>query len=118
MQALKFKAILYKTKDIKGSTKVGDAVVDFLESRYKEKQKIKTFNFDKYNKGETLDQKSNNKNQDKFNYDSDNPDNPNDLNPVQYPDIGLSYEFEPEDPITKLNTKKSKNKKKKNENDA
>ena len=118
VQALKFKTILYKTKDIKGSTKVGDANVDFLESRYKEKQKIKTFNFDKYNKGETLDQKSDNRNQDKFNYNSDNPDNPNDMNPVQYPDIGLSYEFEPEDPITKLNTKKSKNKKKKNENDA
>ena len=48
VQSLKFKAIIYKTKDLKGKSLVGSAKVDFLESKYKEKQKVKTFNFEKF----------------------------------------------------------------------
>ena len=48
VQSLKFKAIIYKTKDLGGKSLVGAAKVDFLESKYKEKQKVKTFNFEKF----------------------------------------------------------------------
>ena len=48
VQSLKFKAIIYKTKDLSGKSLVGAAKVDFLESKNKEKQKVKTFNFEKF----------------------------------------------------------------------
>ncbi len=51
IQALKFKQIIYKTKDLKGKNLVGKAKLDFLESRYKEPQKIKNFNFSKFVQG-------------------------------------------------------------------
>ena len=51
IQSLKFKQIIYKTKDLKGKNVVGKAKLDFLESRYKEPQKIKQYNFTKFVKG-------------------------------------------------------------------
>ena len=51
VQAVKFKGILYKTKDLKGKNLVGKAKVDFLESRYKEEQSFKKFNFEKFSSG-------------------------------------------------------------------
>lgn len=51
VQAVKFKGILYKTKDLKGKNVVGKAKVDFLESRYKEEQTFKKFNFEKFSSG-------------------------------------------------------------------
>lgn len=50
IQTLKFKACMYKTKNIKGSPVIGGGSVDFLEAKYKEKHNEKIFNFDKYNK--------------------------------------------------------------------
>jgi hypothetical protein len=51
IQSLKFKQIIYKTKDLKGKNLVGKAKLDFLESRYKEPQKVKTYNFAKFMQG-------------------------------------------------------------------
>ncbi len=51
VQALAFKTIVYKTKDIKGKMTAGKGKVDFLESKYKEKQKIKVYNFSKFTNG-------------------------------------------------------------------
>ena len=51
IQALKFKQIIYKTKDLKGKNVVGKSKLDFLDSRYKEPQKIKKFNFAKFVQG-------------------------------------------------------------------
>ena len=51
IQSLKFKQIIYKTKDLKGKNIIGKAKIDFLESRYKEPQKIKQYNFTKFTKG-------------------------------------------------------------------
>lgn len=48
VQAQKFKAIIYKTRDIKGKMLVGKGKLDFLESKYKEKHSSKQFNFAKY----------------------------------------------------------------------
>ena len=75
IQALKFKEIIYKTKDLGGKNVVGKAKLDYLESRYKEPQKIKKYNFAKFVKGisnETDEEKIN-----KFNLkniDFSNPD--------------------------------------------
>ena len=51
VQALKFKQLIYKTKDLKGKNIVGKTKLDFLDSRYKEAQKIKKFNFAKFVQG-------------------------------------------------------------------
>lgn len=48
IQSQKFKAIIYKTKDISGKNLVGKAKLDFLEAKYKEKHPSKQFNFTKY----------------------------------------------------------------------
>ncbi|MDR0979059.1 MAG: TraM recognition domain-containing protein [Lachnospiraceae bacterium] len=46
--ALKFKECAYKTKDIYGKTLSYVGIVDFLESKYKEKRKSKSFDFTKF----------------------------------------------------------------------
>jgi hypothetical protein len=46
--ALKFKECAYKTKDIYGKTLSYVGIVDFLESKYKEKKKPKFFDFTKF----------------------------------------------------------------------
>lgn len=114
VQSLKFKAIIYKTKDLKGASLVGSAKIDFLESRYKEKQKVKTFNFTKFTNGiigsnpEEEEKKS-----DKFDLKHINfggtPENPNNMDPIQFNNSDLPYEFEEENAITKYNYKNKNN---------
>lgn len=48
MAGLKFKNIVYKTKNKKGKNLVGFGNVDFLESKYKTPHKSKKYNFSKY----------------------------------------------------------------------
>ncbi len=51
VQSLKFKNCMYKVKDLKGKIINGTAKLDFLASKYKEKQDIKTYNFAKFTNG-------------------------------------------------------------------
>ena len=51
INSLKAKQIIYKTRDLKGKMLVGKAKLDFLDSKYKEQQKIKKYNFEKFVKG-------------------------------------------------------------------
>lgn len=51
IQALKFKQVAYKTKDLGGKNLAGAGFVDFLESKYKEQKELKKFNFAKFNGG-------------------------------------------------------------------
>lgn len=51
VQALKFKSCMYKVKDLKGKNVNGTAKLDFLASKYKEKQDIKYYNFAKFTNG-------------------------------------------------------------------
>lgn len=53
VQALKFKSCMYKVKDLKGKIVNGTAKLDFLASKYKEKQDIKFYNFAKFTNGIT-----------------------------------------------------------------
>lgn len=69
IQSLKFKQVIYKTKDLKGKNIVGKAKLDFLESRYKEKQKIKNYNFSKFVPGVSNNSEDNGSNSGgKFNF--------------------------------------------------
>ena len=97
MQALPFKSIVYKTKDLKGKMVVGKAKVDFLESKYKEKQKIKTYNFSKFTNGISINEKQKNSAQD---------DIDSETNPVNHT-FSSNYKFDDEDPI--IDYKKSDN---------
>lgn len=51
VQSLKFKNCMYKVKNLKGKIVNGTAKLDFLPSKYKEKQDIKTYNFAKFTNG-------------------------------------------------------------------
>ena len=51
VQSLKFKSCMYKVKNLKGKIVNGTAKLDFLASKYKEKQDIKTYNFAKFTNG-------------------------------------------------------------------
>ncbi len=110
VQSLKFKYIIYKTKDMKGKNIVGQAKIDFLEARYKEKQKIKTYNFGKYSNGNSISNShselSNKFDLKNINFNS-NPNNPNDMDPIQTNNSDLSYKFDNEDAITSFNSNKN-----------
>ena len=113
VQALKFKFIIYKTKDLKGKNLVGQAKIDFLESRYKEKQKIKNYNFSKFTNGiaTNTDNEDHYKSKPKFDLKninfSSNPNNPNDMDPIQTNTSDASYKFDNEDAITSFNSNKN-----------
>ena len=51
VQSLKFKNCMYKVKDLKCKIVNGTAKLDFLASKYKEKQDIKVYNFAKFTNG-------------------------------------------------------------------
>lgn len=104
IQALGFKMIGYKTKDLKGRNIAGKAKVDFLESKYKEKQKIKNYNFAKFTNGININEDASKK---KFNKNTrtDTSDIENiEIDPVTEAKTN-SYKFDNEDPI--INYKKS-----------
>ncbi len=112
VQALKFKYIIYKTKDLKGKNLVGQAKIDFVESRYKEAQKIKTYNFGKYANGiSTSSEGDDNSSKKRFDLKninfSTNPNNPNDMDPIQYNTSNQSYKFDDENAITSYNSNKN-----------
>ena len=106
-----FKYIIYKTKDLKGKNLVGQAKIDFLESRYKEPQKIKTYNFGKYANGVSTSTEGEDHSSKKFDLKhlnfSSNPDNPNDMDPIQNNTSDLSYKFDDENAITSYNSNKN-----------
>lgn len=51
VQSLEFKSCMYKIKNVKGKIENGTAKLDFLGSKYKEAQAIKTYNFLKFTNG-------------------------------------------------------------------
>ena len=121
VQSLKFKAIIYKTKDVKGTTKVGGSKVDFLESKYKEEHKIKTFNFSKFNSSGRTDQEDLDSDE-KFSLKNikfkANPNNPNDMEPIKFNNTDVTYEFDSDNALTSYNSKRSKKPKKSSDSDV
>lgn len=109
VQAVKFKGILYKTKDLKGKNVVGKAKVDFLETRYKEAQSFKNFNFAKFSSGviNTEKEKDEKSKKEKFNLKNltfdVNPDIPEEIDPIKTRK-NSNYNFNNTDAITNLNS--------------
>ena len=94
IQTLPFKSLIFRTKDIGGKwvTEVGK--VDFLETKYKEQQKVKQFNFTKFTGGivtSETESKSNKFDLKNINFKA-NPDNPNDMDPIQGNDTPFDYD--------------------------
>ena len=110
VQSLKFKYVIYKTKDLKGKSLIGQAKIDFLESRYKEKQKIKTYNFSRFAKGSSVSNESSDTSSTDNRFDlkhinfNGKPNNPNDMDPIQMNQSDSPYRFNNEDAITSYNS--------------
>ena len=102
LQGLKFKGIIYKTKDKKGKHVVNFGTVDFLESKYKEKHKMKSYNFGKYSENSDNDEDKDKKKK-KFNpkairFESQNNDD--EVNPIVMNTTDSKYLFDNEDAIS------------------
>ena len=100
IQGLKFKGIVYKTKDKKGKNVVNVGSVDFLESKYKTVHKPKKYNFNKYitaiNDQDTDDEKPK-WNPKKVQFTKDER---GDVDPIQIDTTDSSYFFDNEDAIS------------------
>lgn len=107
IQSLKFKGIIYKTKDSKGKNVVNNGSVDFLEAKYKQAHKPKEYDFDKFNTGtveETKTQKVK-ASASNLNWGSNNEEG----NPIQMNVTDSSYLFDNSDAvIIDLNNKNKK----------
>lgn len=116
VQSLKFKKCMYKIRDGKGKLLNGTAKVDFMPAKYKEKQKIKTYDFEKYSNGYfTPDEKrysieklvNNRKNNLANQHFSDNDTN---NNPIKMDNSDITFEVNNDDAIVfNLDNKKKKN---------
>ena len=101
LQGLKFKDVIYKTKDKKGKHVVNFGRVDFLESKYKQKHKMKSYNFGKFSENSDNDEEKDKKKR-KFNPKSVRFDAQNDeeVNPIAMNTTDSSYFFDNEDAIS------------------
>ena len=99
IQGLKFKGIIYKTKDKKGKNVVNFGTVDFLESKYKTHHKTKSYNFNKYTSAV-----DNNKKEEKPKWNPKNvvfsKDANGDVDPIKTDTTDSSYFFDNEDAIS------------------
>ena len=104
------KLCAYKIKDIGGRLMVGPGRFNYLESKYKEKQKIKTFDFGKYSDGATTDTEDDSSYKKKFNLKNlDFTDARDEINPVQTDTTDSKYLFDNDDAVI-INFKKNEKK--------
>ena len=100
IQTLPFKTLLFRTKNLAGKWEAEMGQVDFLETKYKEPQKIKSFNFTKFTSGITNQDEENKK--PKFDLKNisfnSNSSNPNDMEPIQT-NTSIVTNFDDEDAI-------------------
>lgn len=100
IQALKFKNCMYKVKDIKGKSIVGTMKVDFLASKYKEKQPSKNYDFTKFTNGIVNDSIESKHKKSKFNPNEITFDtNDGEIDPIQMNTTDSKYLFDNEDAI-------------------
>lgn len=116
IMALKDKQVIYKVKDLKGKSVVEKGKVDFIESRYKEVQKSKIYDFSKFTNGISDDANSSlrkalNKKKADFSAmttSNDNYDIEREVNPIKTDTSDSKYLFDNEDAIV-VNFKNPKN---------
>ncbi len=106
---MKAKACAYKTRTPAGKNLVGEGKVDTLESKYKEKQKTKKYNFAKFTSGIlTSDDESEKRKKTKFDYkhmDFTDPDRDDEIDPIKTDKTDAKFLFDNEDAII-VNLKK------------
>lgn len=103
------KKAAYKVKDIGGKWLVGLGKFNYLESRYKEKQKVKLFDFGKYSDGvTTATEDDNDTHRKKFNLKNiDFKDERDEIDPVQTDTTDSKFLFNNDDAVI-VNLKKKK----------
>ena len=102
LQTLSQKECAFKIRGSNGKPVVGPGKFNYLESKYKEPKKIKTFDFGKYSDGVTTETEDteNGLNKKKFNPKKlDFIDERNEINPVQTDTTDSNYLFDNEDAI-------------------
>ena len=114
IMALKGKQVIYKVKDTKGKSVVNKGKVDFMESKYKEVQKTKKYDFSKFTNGISSSEEAAKKilRKNRGNYEAATSSNnnyaiSNDSNPVQTDTSDSKFLFDNEDAIV-VNFKKNK----------
>ena len=111
LQSLGQKDCAYKVRGSNGKPMAGQGKLNYLESKYKEPKKLKTFDFGKYSDGvttETEDQENGKLLKKKFNPKKVNfTDDRNEIDPVQTNTADSNYLFDNEDAIV-VNFKNSK----------
>ena len=114
IMSLKSKQVIYKVKDLKGKSIVNKGKVDFMESKYKEVQKTKKYDFAKFDTGlssaESMAQKLLKKNRGDFaaaTAANDNYDTSHEVDPIQTDTSDSKFLFDNENAIV-VNFKKNK----------
>lgn len=106
LQTLPQKRCAYKIRSENGKYMVGPGNLQYLESKYKEPQKMKTFDFGKYSDGVTTPTEDDNDVKKKFDLKHlDFTDERDEFNPVQTDTTDSKYLFDSEDAII-VNLKK------------
>ena len=95
VQSMKFKNCALKTKDLGGKNLFIEGAVDFLESKYKEPKRLKTYDFSKYTNGIAQEEKPKKEKFNPQNIDFSNGD----IDPIQYDTTDSKYFFENDDAI-------------------
>ena len=110
---MKSKQVIYNIKDLKGKSIVNKGKVDFIEAKYKEPQKVKTYDFSKFTSGIAEPEKvRKQKQKQKENFDFTTASNDNysietENDPIQMNNTDSKYLFDNEDAIV-VNFKKEK----------
>lgn len=101
LQALTLKKCGYKIMGDKGMLMAGCGLLEFLQPKYKEPQKIKNYDFSKYSNGSIIEtEDTNDMNKKKFNLKNINfMDEKNEYNPIQTDVTDSKYLFDNEDAI-------------------
>ena len=114
IMALKGKQVIYKVKDTKGKSIVNKGKVDFMESKYKEPQKTKMYDFTKFTGGissaEAIAKRLLKKNRGNFEAataSNDNYDLEHEIDPIKTDTSDSNFLFDNEDAIV-VNFKKKK----------
>ena len=109
LQTMPAKDCAFKIKGSNGKPMVGQGRLGYLESKYKEPHKIKSFDFGKYSDGVTTFTEDDNNSSKKFDLKNINfKDDKNEFNPIQTNTTDSKYLFDNEDAIVvNFNKKKS-----------
>lgn len=102
LQSLGQKDCAYKVRGDNGKPLAGQGKLNFLESKYKEPKKIKTFDFGKYSDGVTTETEDDNDLPSKKKFDLKHlnfRDERDEINPIQTNTTDSSYLFDNEDAI-------------------